>query len=99
MIGTGGAALRSIDWPSDAERLDQLVVHDLDDHLAGRHRLDELGADRLLLHLLGEGARHVERDVGFEQRAADLAQRLLDVGFAQRAAPRQLVENAAQAIA
>ena len=32
-----------------AERRDQLVVHDLDDHLAGRDRFDHLDADRLLL--------------------------------------------------
>ncbi len=99
MIGIGGAALRSMRLAFAAQRLDQLVVHDLHDKLARRHRLDELGADRLLLHLLGEGARHIERDVGLEQRAADLAQRLLDVGFTQRAAPRQLVEDATQAIA
>ena len=85
--------------PSAPSVCDQLVVHDLHDHLAGRHRLDELDADRLLLHLLGEGARDVERDVGLEQRAADFAQRLVDVGFAQRAAPGQLVENSAQAFA
>ena len=36
----------------------------------------------LLLHLLDEVARHVERDVGLEQRAAHLAQRRVDVGFA-----------------
>ena len=96
MIGTGAAALRSIGSPSRAQRLDQLVVHDLDDQLAGRHRLDDLDADRAGLHLVGEGAHHVERDVGLEQRAAHLAQRRVDVGLGQRAAPRQAVENAAK---
>ncbi len=48
------------------------------------------------LHAVGEGPRHVERDVGFEQRAADLAQRGVDVGFRQRAAAGQAVENAAK---
>ena len=96
MMATGGAALRSIGWRSRAQRLDQLVVHDLDDHLAGRDRLDHLDADGLLLYLVDEGARHVERDVGFQQRAAHLAHRRIDVGFRQRAAPRQAIENAGQ---
>ena len=48
------------------------------------------------LHLVGEGAHHVERDVGFEQRAAHLAQRGVDVGLRQRAAPGEPVENAAK---
>ena len=78
-----------------AERRDQLVVHDLDDHLAGRDRLDDFDADRLLLDVVDEGARDIERDVGFEQRAANFAHRLVDVGFAQRTAAGELVENAA----
>ena len=79
-----------------AERLHHLVVHDLDDHLAGRDRFHHLDADRLLLHVIGEGARDVERDVGLEQRAAHLAQRGIDVGFAERAAAGEAVENAAE---
>ena len=79
-----------------AQSLDELVVHDLHDHLAGRDRLDHLDADRALLHFVGEGARDVERDVGFEQRAAHLAQRLVDVGLRQRAAPGQAIENRTQ---
>ena len=96
MMATGGAALRSMALAVGAERLDQLVVHDLHDHLAGRDRLDDLDADRLLLHTVDEVARHVERDVGFQQRAADLAQRLVDVGFRQRTAAGEAVENAAK---
>ncbi len=37
-----------------AEHLDQLVVHDLDDHLARRDRLDDLLADGLFLDLVGK---------------------------------------------
>ncbi len=94
MIGTGAAALRSIGCAFEPSVADQFVVHDLDDHLAGRDRLDDVDADRALLHLLDEGARHVERDVGLQQRAANLAQRRVDVLLRQRAAPRQAVENA-----
>jgi hypothetical protein len=42
-----------------AERRHQLIVHDLDDHLAGRDGLHHLDADRLLLHAVCEGARNV----------------------------------------
>ena len=97
MMATGGAALRSMPCAlSRAERRDQLVVHDLDDHLAGRDRLHHLDADRVLLDVVGEGARHVERDVGLQQRAAHFAQRRVDVGFAERAAAGEAVENAAK---
>ena len=96
MMATGAGALRSIGCARRAERLDELVVHDLDDHLAGRDRLDDVDADRVLPHLLGERAHDVERDVGFEQRAAHLAQRRVDILLRQRAAPGQAVEDGAE---
>jgi hypothetical protein len=43
-----------------AERGDQLVMDDLDHHLAGGHRLDHGGADRLLADFFGERAHDVE---------------------------------------
>ena len=52
----------------------------------------------LFAHPVDEGFHDVERDVGLEQRAAHLAQRLVDVGLRQRAAAGDLVENAAQAV-
>ena len=75
----GPAALRSIGDLLGAERRDQLVMDDLDDHLAGLDRLHDLGADGLLAHPVGEGAHDFERDVGLEQRPAHLAQRRRDV--------------------
>ena len=69
-------------------------MDDLHHHLAGRHRLDDGGADSLLAHLLGEGTHHFERDVGLQQRAAHLAHRGIDIGLGQRAAARQPIENA-----
>jgi len=74
MITTGAGALRSIGAafaPKD----------DFHDHLAGRDRLDHLDADRPLLDLIGKAARDVERHIGLEQRASDLAERGLDIGF------------------
>ncbi len=82
--------------PLRAQRRNELVVHDLDDHLAGGDRLHHLDADRVLLHFVDEDARDIERDVGFQQRAAHLAQTLVDVGFAERAAAGEAVENAAE---
>ncbi len=77
MIATGGAAFRSMPvfapLAAGAERRDKLVVHDLHDHLAGRHRLHHFDADGLFLDAINERARHVERDVRLEQRTAHLA--------------------------
>ena len=36
-------------------------MHDLHDHLAGRHRLEHLDADRALLYFADEGAGDIER--------------------------------------
>ena len=77
-----------------AEHLDQFVVHDLDDHLAGRDRFHDVCADRLGLHLVGERADHIERHIGLEERPADLAHGLVDIALAQRTAPGEPVEDA-----
>ena len=63
MIATGAGALRSIGSAHRAERFDQLVMDDLHDHLARRHRLDDFDADRAFLQLVDEAiarlrARH-----------------------------------------
>ena len=96
MRTTGAAAARLIGSASAPSICDQLVMNDLDDHLAGGDRLDDLGADRLLPHPLGEIAHDFERDIGLDQGAADFAQRCADILFRQRAAPRQAVEDAAE---
>ena len=53
-----------LDSQRQKEQLFEFIVHDLHDHLAGRHRLHDGNADRLLLHAIGEGARDVEREIG-----------------------------------
>ena len=98
MTTTGAGALRSIVDAFGAEHLDQLVMDDLDDHLAGLDRLQHGGADGLFAHAVGEGAHHVERDVGLEQRTAHLAQRRRDVGLRQRAAAGQAVQDGAKTL-
>ena len=50
-----------------AQHLDQLVVHDLDDHLARRDRAQHFLADRLFPHLFDKVAHHRQGDVRFEQ--------------------------------
>ena len=82
-----------------AEHLDQRVVDDLDDLLAGRDRAQHLLADRLLGRPVDELADHRQRDVGLEQGDPHLAHRRAHVGLVQRAAAAQPVEDAAQTIA
>ena len=77
-----------------AERGDQFVMNDLDHHLPGGDRPDNCSADRLLADFFGEAPDHIERDVRFQQRAAHLAHRRIDIGLRQRAAPRQPIEYA-----
>ena len=93
MMATGGDGVEIDRVRLGAQRLDQHVIDDLDDHLAGRHGFHDIGADGARAHLVDEGAHHVERDIGFEQGAADLAQRDVDVRLRERAAPRQRIEN------
>ena len=96
MMATGGGGVEVDRIGVRAQRLDQHVVDDLDDHLAGRDGLHDVGADGAGAHLVGERAHHVERHVGFEQRAADFAHGGVDVLLGERAAPRQLVEYAGE---
>ena len=81
-----------------AERAHELVMHDLDHHLAGRDGAHHLLADGLRPHRVDEVAHHVERNVGLEQGAADLAHRFIDVGLVKRALAGELVEDGAKAI-
>ncbi len=76
-----------------AQHTHQLVIDDLDDHLAGRDRAHHILADRLRLHRVDKVAHHVERDIGLEQRAAHLAHGFRHVGLAQRALAGELVED------
>ena len=82
-----------------AERLDQRIVDDLDDHLARSDRADDFLSDRPLGDLVDEVARHGQSDVRLEQRNAHFAHRRAHVGFRERAAPTKPVKNAAEPIA
>ena len=82
-----------------AQHLDQVIVDDLDHHLARRDRADDVGADRLGPDLVDELADDGQGHVGFEQGGADLAQGRVDIGLGERTAPAQLVEYVAQTFA
>jgi hypothetical protein len=81
-----------------AEHAHELVMHDLDHHLAGRDRARDLLADGRDAHLGDEIPHHVERDIGLEQRAAHLAHGFADIGLGQRTFPGELVENGAKPV-
>ncbi|MNT07488.1 hypothetical protein D3C72_1421940 [compost metagenome] len=76
----------------------QLVAHDLDQGLARGQRLQHFLADRTHLDALDQGLHHRQRDVGFEQRDADLAGRLADVLFGQAATAAQALDGAGKAL-
>ena len=82
-----------------AQHLDQVIVDDLDDHLARRDRADDVGADRLGPHPVDELADDRQGHVGFEQGGADLAQGRIDIGLGERTAPAKLVEDVTQTFA
>ena len=82
-----------------AQRLDQRVVDDLDDHLPRRDRAQHFLADRFLGDLVDEIARDRQSDVGLEQGDAHFAHRRAHVGLRERAAPAKPVEYAAEPIA
>jgi len=70
-----------------------MVVDDLHHHLRRGHRAQHLLAHRLCAHGVDEILDHRQRDVGLEQRDADLAQRGGNVVLAQRAVAAQPVED------
>jgi hypothetical protein len=79
-----------------AEQLDELAVDDLHDLLSRRQRRQHVLPHGLFLHPVDEGADDLEVDVGFEERQANLAQRLLDVLLRQPTAAAELVEDGLQ---
>lgn len=79
-----------------AQERDQLVVHDLDDLLPRRHRLEHLLAQRALLDLRQEIARELVVHVGLEQDAPNLPQPILDHGLGEQASLLETAEYAVQ---
>ena len=86
------AALRA------AHELCEFLVNDLDDDLRRRQCVEHILPDGAFLHLLDEILDNLEIDVGFEERHAHLAHRLVYVVLRQLAMPAQLLERLLQAI-
>ena len=87
----------------DAARLttedgDELLVDDLDDLLGRVQRLADLGAERALAHDVGELLDDRQGDVGVEQRQADVADRLVDVGLREPPLGAEVLEGVGQAV-
>ena len=72
-----------------AEQVHEFVVDDFDDLLAGLDALDDFRADGLGFDALDEIAGDLEIHVGFQQRHADLAQGIGDVGLGNFPEPAQ----------
>ena len=73
-------------------------MHDLDHHLSGLDRFDDLGANGAGLHLVDEAAHHFQRHVGLEQGAPHFPHGFIDVALGKRTAAGELVQNAAKAL-
>src|ERR1017187_2454444 len=76
-----------------AEQVHELVVYDFDDLLAGLDTLDDFRADGLGFEAFDEIARNLEIYVGFQQRHADFAQGIADVGLGYFPEPAQVAES------
>jgi hypothetical protein len=98
MMTTGGGGIEIDGDAFFSKQRHQLVMHQLDHHLARLDRLDDLGADRLLAHPVGETADHFQRHVGLQQRAADLAHGFRHILLRQGAAPGQVVEDGSKPV-
>src|SRR5213594_1243473 len=75
-----------------------LVVHQLRDLLTGAHRFHGDHPDRALAHALHEPGRDFEADVGLEQVAPDLAQRLGHVLLREHSPTGEPLESGGQAL-
>ena len=96
MMATGAAASRSIGSASEPSVSTSTSLTILTTIWPGVTDFTTSGADRPGANLVGERAHDVERDVGFEQRAAHFAHGGVDVLLREGAATRQLVEYAGE---
>ena len=76
-----------------AEQLDEFVMDDFDDLLAGLDALDDFDADGFGFDALDEIARDLEVHVGFEQGHAHFAQRVGDVALGDFSEAAQVAEG------
>ena len=96
---TVGPGLGELELPRlAAEDRDELLVDDLDDLLRRVERAADLRAKRPLAHVAGERAHHGDGNVGVEERAADLADRRVDVCLTEASLAAQVAEGRGETI-
>jgi hypothetical protein len=78
-------------------QLRELAVHEADERLPRREARDDILAQRLVLDRCDEILDHRQRDVGFEQRDAHFAQRVLDVLFGEPRLAADLLDDLREA--
>ena len=76
-----------------AEQVHQFVMDDFDDLLAGLDALDDFRAEGFGFDALDEVAGDLEIHVGLQQRHADLAQGIGDVGLGNFPEAAQVAEG------
>ena len=76
----------------------QFGMHDADQGLPGTQRADDFLADRLFLDGGNELLDHRQGDVGLEQRHADFAQGIGNIGFSQAGFALERLHDAGKAI-
>ena len=81
-----------------AEELDEPLMDDADHLLPGLEALGDLGAERVVEDGVAELVDDVDVDVGLEERRADVAHRLADVGFGDLALAGELAEDVVEPV-
>ena len=81
-----------------AQKLCQLVFDDLDDRLVRLQAAEDLFPHRLFTDVSDEIFRHLEIDIGFQQCAADLTKRPINVTFGKLALPAEILERRLQLV-
>lgn len=76
-----------------AKHRGEFLVDDLHHLLRRVERFGNLGAERAFADAAGEGTHHVERHIGVEQRAADLADGTVDISLGKLALALQMLER------
>ena len=81
-----------------AHQVDEFLVDDADDLLAGIERLEDRLADRLLGDAVHEVVDDLEADVGFEQRLLDELEPVAHVRFGELALAAQRLERGTETV-
>ena len=76
-----------------AKHRGEFLVDDFHHLLRRVERFGNLGAERAFADAAGEGTHHVERHIGVEQRAADLADGTVDISLGKLALALQMLER------